>query len=179
MSAWGFQGRARDSGSNSTKLVRGLLRGALAGAAGTSALNAVTYLDMAGRGRGASSAPADTVEKVAKHTGISIPGDKERCANRASALGSLNGMTVGVGIGSVLGLAEAAGWRPKVVLAGVACAALAMAMTDVPMAALGVTDPRKWSAADWASDALPHLAFGLVTASALAKALTRFPDDAP
>jgi uncharacterized membrane protein len=35
-----------------------------------------------------------------------------------------------------------------------------MAATDVPVAALGVSDPRGWSAADWAADAVPHLAYG-------------------
>jgi len=32
------------------------------------------------------------------------------------------------------------------------------------MAALGVSDPRSWGATDWASDVVPHLAYGLVTA---------------
>jgi hypothetical protein len=31
-----------------------------------------------------------------------------------------------------------------------------------PMTVLGVTDPRTWSAVDWASDLVPHLAYGLV-----------------
>ena len=38
-----------------------MLRGAAAGAAGTTALNVVTYLDMAVRGRPASSTPERTV----------------------------------------------------------------------------------------------------------------------
>ena len=33
------------------------------------------------------------------------------------------------------------------------------------MAALGVDDPRSWSASSWLSDLLPHLAFGAVTAA--------------
>ncbi|MEU6465766.1 hypothetical protein [Streptomyces sp. NPDC046976] len=41
--------------------------------------------------------------------------------------------------------------------------ALAMVLTDVPIAGLGISDPRTWSPADWTSDALPHLAYGLVT----------------
>ena len=41
------------------------LRGAAAGAAGSTALNAVTYLDMAGRGRGSSSTPEQTVQALA------------------------------------------------------------------------------------------------------------------
>jgi hypothetical protein len=31
-----------------------------------------------------------------------------------------------------------------------------------PMTVLGVTDPRTWSATDWASDLVPHLVYGLV-----------------
>jgi hypothetical protein len=41
----------------STSPWKGVLRGAAAGAAGTTALNAVTYLDMVVRGRPASDAP--------------------------------------------------------------------------------------------------------------------------
>jgi hypothetical protein len=29
------------------------------------------------------------------------------------------------------------------------------------MAAMGVSDPRKWSVSDWLSDLVPHLAYGL------------------
>src|SRR3712207_8614684 len=31
-----------------------------------------------------------------------------------------------------------------------------------PMTVLGITDPRTWSATDWASDIVPHLAYGAV-----------------
>ena len=40
--------------------------------------------------------------------------------------------------------------------------------TDGAMARLGVSDPTEWDAASWASDAVPHLAFGAVTYGALA-----------
>ena len=42
-----------------------ILRGAAAGAAGTTALNAVTFLDMAVRGRAESETPKRTVEALA------------------------------------------------------------------------------------------------------------------
>jgi hypothetical protein len=42
-----------------------------------------------------------------------------------------------------------------------------MALTDGTMTALGIADPRQWSSTDWASDVLPHLAYGLVTAGTL------------
>lgn len=48
-------------------------------------------------------------------------------------------------------------------LGGVATGALAMAATDLPMMRLGVSDPTTWSAKDWTSDIVPHLAYGLVT----------------
>jgi hypothetical protein len=42
-------------------MLKHILRGVAAGAAGTTALNAVTYLDMVLRGRGASSTPEESV----------------------------------------------------------------------------------------------------------------------
>ena len=53
------------------------LRGAAAGAAGTAALNAVTYLDMAIRGRPSSSTPEQVVETIADKAHVSIPGDSQ------------------------------------------------------------------------------------------------------
>ena len=41
-----------------------------------------------------------------------------------------------------------------------------------PMTLLGVTDPRSWSASDWASDLAPHLAYGAVAGGVLQQ-LTR------
>ena len=46
-------------------MLSALLRGALAGAAGTTALNAVTYLDIAVRARPASETPQRAVKAVA------------------------------------------------------------------------------------------------------------------
>jgi hypothetical protein len=53
--------------------------------------------------------------------------------------------------------------RPTAAAAGLGLAA--MAASDLPATALGVTDPRTWGAAGWASDLLPHLAYGLATAA--------------
>jgi hypothetical protein len=35
-----------------------------------------------------------------------------------------------------------------------------------PMTLLGITDPRDWDTASWLSDAIPHVAYGVVTAMA-------------
>jgi hypothetical protein len=136
-------------------IFRGLITGAAAGAAGTTALNAATYLDMAGRGRASSRAPDDTVQKLANKTGVSIPGDGETRENRISGLGALTGTVSGVGVGAGLGLLRAFGWRPPVLSAGVLAGLGAMALTDGTMATLGVSDPRKWGATDWARTSSP------------------------
>ena len=144
---------------------RSVLAGLAAGAAGTTALNAVTYLDMAVRGRPTSSTPEDTVEKLTDRAGVDIPGDGDTRKNRLAGLGPLTGLATGVGIGGVFGLARTFGFRPNVLVTGLVIGAAAMAGTDAPMAALGVSDPRTWAAKDWLSDAVPHLAYGLVTAA--------------
>ena len=143
------------------------LRGAAAGAAGTTALNAVTYLDMAWRGRPASSTPEDTVEKLAHATGVEVPGDEQTRQNRLAGLGPLTGIATGVAVGVLAALL--ARRLPLPALAGVVGTA-AMAGANGPMTALGVTDPRSWSAGSWISDVVPHVAYGFVTA-AVAKRL--------
>jgi hypothetical protein len=149
-------------------LVRSLLRGAAAGAAGTTALNAVTYLDMTVRGRAASSTPATTVERLADRAHLTVPGEGEPRDNRLQALGALSGLATGVGIGALLGLARAAGWRPGPVTGPLVATAVALVGANGPMTALGVTDPRTWSGPDWASDLVPHVAYGVVTGAVLA-----------
>ena len=139
-----------------------VLRGAAAGAAGTTALNAVTYLDMVGRGRGTSSTPEQTVEALAAKVHVQIPGDEERRQNRVAGLGPLTGLAAGIGIGVLAGLARAAGFRSQP-LVGTALTTVGVLIgSNGPMTALGITDPRTWSATDWVSDVVPHLAYGVV-----------------
>ena len=146
---------------------RRMLLGAAAGAAGTTALNIVTYLDMAVRGRPSSSTPEDTVEALSKVSHLAVPGAAETRPNRMQALGALTGLLAGVGIGALLGGARAAGWRPGFKAGSVAATVGALAGTNGPMTVLGVTDPRTWPASSWAADIVPHLAYGAVTAAVL------------
>src|ERR1700712_1988342 len=139
-----------------------VVRGAAAGAAGTTALNAVTYLDMVVRGRGTSSTPEDTVEKLAEKAHVSIPGDDEKRQNRLQGLGPITGLVAGVGVGVVTGLSRAAGLRSQPLVGTLLTGVGAMVAANGPMAVLGVTDPRTWSATDWISDVVPHLAYGAV-----------------
>lgn len=153
-------------------VVRGLLGGAAAGAAGTTALNVVTYLDMVVRGRGASSVPEHSVEVLAAKAGVPIPGDEDQHANRLAGLGALSGLFVGIGIGAAVGVARGLGWRPGTLRASAVVGLGAMALVDGPVVALGISDPRAWAAVDWAADVVPHLVYGAVTA-AVAQGLDR------
>jgi len=135
-------------------------RGLAAGAAGTTVLNAVTYLDMAVRGRDASSTPDQTVDALADAAGQRIPGKRGERDNRRTALGALSGIGNGVAVGVLASLARTAGVRLPSTVGAVATGAAAMALTDGTTTALGVSDPRDWSSKDWVSDALPHLAYG-------------------
>jgi len=154
-----------------TGLPRALALGAAAGAAGTTALNAVTYLDMAVRGRPASSTPEQTVEKIAELTGLPVPGEGETRQNRLSGLGALTGAVTGVGVGALAGAVLHRRDLGTPVLA-VVISAGAMVAANGPMTALRITDPRSWGASGWASDIVPHVAYGTVTA-AVARALLR------
>ena len=143
--------------------IRFLLRGLAAGAAGTTALNAVTYADMVWRARGESDLPQKSVESLAARAGLTIPGSGDVRKHRLDGLAALSGMLTGAGIGIA-----AAGLGPllrrlPLLPAGVLVGGAAMASTDVSITRLGLTDPRTWTPADWLSDAVPHLAYGVVT----------------
>jgi hypothetical protein len=145
-----------------------IARGLAAGAAGTTALNAATYVDMVVRGRAASSTPQQSVEKLSERTGVPVPGDEKTRQHRVTGLGSLMGMLTGAAVGAGYGAAHALGWRPSAALGSAAATGCAMAGSSGPMTLLGITDPRKWSASDWLSDLLPHIAYGVTTAATFA-----------
>ena len=144
-----------------------VLRGAAAGAAGTTTLNAVTYLDMAVRGRGTSSTPEDTVENLAEKVHVRIPGRDETRANRLQGLGSLTGIAAGTGVGALAGLARASGVRLRPVVGTALTTVGVLIAANGPMTVLGITDPRTWSAADWLSDLVPHVAYSAVVTATL------------
>ncbi|MEU5994129.1 hypothetical protein ABZ806_34600 [Spirillospora sp. NPDC047418] len=138
-------------------------RGMVAGAAGTTALNVVTYLDMAVRGRPASSTPEQSVDMMTDAAGVDL-GEGDAAENRKAGLGPMLGLGTGLGAGAVYGLIAGSRRIPKPV--GTALlTGLAMLGSGAPMTALGLTDPREWSASDWAMDAVPHLAYGAVAAA--------------
>ncbi|GAC1406072.1 MAG: hypothetical protein NVSMB64_11430 [Candidatus Velthaea sp.] len=143
-------------------------RGALAGAAGTMALDVASYTDMAVRGRAPSSMMQTSAQKLAEKLGIeslAAPEPDETTKNRQTATGSLLGYAVGIGAGVVYGVL-----RPQLKgkvplgLAAVAVGLGVMALTDVSATVLGAADPKSWKPSDWLSDVIPHLIYGFETA---------------
>lgn len=139
-----------------TKLGRGIA----AGAAGITMLNAITYLDMAIRGRPSSDTPSQAVELLAGKAGTQIPGQGDDRGNRLAGLGPLAGILTGTAVGVAAAFARPVLARVPAPLAAAVVGALAMAGSDGPLVALGLTSPADWAAADWASDIVPHLGYG-------------------
>jgi hypothetical protein len=147
-------------------LARSML-GALAGAAGTVALDVTTYADMALRGRAPSSMTRTVVQKIAERLDIKELADadpREDVKNRQDAIGALLGYATGLGIGILYGLGRpSVRWVPMP-LAGLLTGAAAMAATDITAVKLGATDIAQWDTSAWLSDAIPHAVYGLVVA---------------
>jgi hypothetical protein len=102
---------------------------------------------------------------------VTIPGEGDERDSRVSGLGALSGIGAGLATGTIYGVARALGWRPPLLAGALVTGAAAMLGADGPIAGLGVSDPREWGPADWASDAIPHAVYGLVTAGACAALL--------
>jgi hypothetical protein len=158
-----------------------LVRGAVAGAAGTLALNVVGYLDMLVRGRPASDLPAKVAARLTEEIGVPLDWDADddadeagdsaepgegaaRLANRHEAVGALLGYANGVGLGIAYGVIRLLLPRPPTWLAAGLLGGAAMAASDIPATRLELTDPQEWGAQGWLADIGPHLAYGLVTA---------------
>jgi uncharacterized membrane protein len=154
-------------------------RGAVVGAAGTTALNAVGYADMAMRGRPASSVPARVAEQLARRVGGTIPGNDAARQNRLEGLGALAGIATGAGVGALAGQLRGAVRRLGPLAGPAVIGGAAMLVTDVTTALLGVSDPRTWDAASWLSDIVPHLAFGAVVYAALPQSRAATPPNVP
>jgi hypothetical protein len=149
-------------------MMKALLRGAAAGAAGVTALNAVGYLDMAWRGRSASSMPEKAAEKLAELAGHPVEGDGDTRQNRLAGIGALSGIATGVGVGMVAGFLRPIVLRLGPVFGPILIGGAAMAASDIPLVKLGLTDTKEWTTTDWVSDVVPHLAFGVATYATLA-----------
>jgi hypothetical protein len=147
-------------------VLRGVLLGAVAGAAGNLTLEVVTYGDMLLRGRSASGVPAKMAGIVGDELGIealSSAATSEQADNRRSAAGALLGYALGVGLGGAYGLIRPGLGRISTPLAGIAVGVTAMIAADASYAVTGASDPKTWTMTDWISDLVPHIIYGLVT----------------
>lgn len=149
-------------------MLKSALRGLVAGAAGTVALDIATYLDMAIRGRSSSNAPSRMIDTIAEkiHLPLSSQGagsQDQMAQNRESGLGALLGYVNGLGTGAIYGMIRSQFDEVPLPLAAAAVGLGAMAASDVPMVALRVSDPKTWGLSGWLADAIPHLIYGIVT----------------
>jgi uncharacterized membrane protein len=134
---------------------------------GTTVIDAVTWLDMAIRGRPASALPRRTVEAGLDAFGLDVPGNAQQRRHREEAFGALSGIGAGLGVGVAASTARALGLRLPGPLGAVVTGLGAMATTDLSAQSLGTTDLSSWSAGDWAADVVPHLAYGFATSAVL------------
>ena len=151
-------------------MLRRATLGAIAGATGNLTLELVTYGDMLLRARASSGVPAKMAGIVAAAAGIeslATTTTGEEAGNRRSAAGALLGYALGVGLGAAYGLVRSSAGGPALLpLAGLGVGLAAMTAADGAYALSGASDPREWSTADWVSDLIPHLVYGMVTVAA-------------
>ncbi|HEV8192310.1 MAG TPA: hypothetical protein VGP82_12655 [Ktedonobacterales bacterium] len=87
-------------------LYRKIVRGMVAGAAGSVALDIATYADMLIRGHPSSSVPAQLAGKLTEALHVDLDGDETEqrgdqvAEQRRSGLGALLGYATGLGIGA-------------------------------------------------------------------------------
>jgi hypothetical protein len=100
------------------------------------------------------------VEGLARKAGTEIPGEGSDRDNRLAGLGPLAGIVTGMAVGVAAAFARPALAKTPAPLAAALLAALAMAGSDGPLIALGLTRPAEWTATEWAGDILPHFGYG-------------------
>lgn len=144
-------------------------QGIAAGSAGIAALEIASYVDQYRRARPASDSPTRLGRALADRAGIDL-GEGDAATNRASALGPLFGYTDGLLLGVAAAALSATPGRSTPANALLLTAG-AWLGSNGPLIALGLTDPREWTTEEWISDLIPHAAYGVTTAVAVA--LTR------
>lgn len=153
-------------------MLKQMLFGTAAGAAGTSALNMATYADMVLRARPPSSVPEQTAGKLTEQVGVDLAAGtngeeaQKTAQNRKTGLGQLMGYATGLGVGALYGALRPRLGGMSPLVGGVMLGLGATAAGDLPSVALGVTKPTTWGPSDWLSDLIPHLIYGLTAAAA-------------
>ena len=147
---------------------RSMIHGTLAGAAGTAALNAATYADMAVRGRPPSELPKKMIKEFAQRAGVTQlrkPDDElsEEQRNQETALGALLGYVDGIGAGALFGLMRPAMRDVSWFWAGRALGAFTGLLSEGIATAMHQTNPAKWGVSGWLSDIVPRFVYGWTT----------------
>ncbi len=148
---------------------RTMVYGALAGAAGTTALDVASYADMLLRGRGPSDLPKNVVKEIARRAHVA-PFDRpdeqlsDTDKNRENAVGALIGYADGVGTGAMYGAIRPSMRGVSWFWTGIALAIATGLFSEGTAAALKQTDPRQWGTEGWISDIIPRCLYGWVTA---------------
>jgi hypothetical protein len=151
-------------------MIRTIVAGAIAGAAGEMAIDVFTYGDMLARARPASEVPAKVAGRLAEGAGIELAqlGERpDKAENRKQAGGALLGYATAIGVATGYAVLRRFGLRLPMPVAGLAMGAAAMALSDTAATALRVTDPTTWGAEGWIADIVPHAAYGLAAAATL------------
>ncbi len=107
----------------------GVTAGLLAGAAGATALNAVTYLDQALTGDSPTASPAGPSVSETARQGNGAEG-AQISSVRARALGPLGGLGIGLGVGAAAGAIRGTNFTPPPALAAVLTGLVAMGIGD-------------------------------------------------
>ncbi|MBE7189411.1 hypothetical protein [Jatrophihabitans endophyticus] len=146
----------------------GITAGLLAGAAGATAKNIVSYLDQTATGDAPPSSPSGpTVTNTASTASVVAAETEDR--SRAGAAGPLGGLLIGLGVGAVAGVARGTNATPNPAVAAVVTGLAAMAVGDGAAAAGG--QAATFTPARLGRDLIAHLAYGGVTAYALHRML--------
>jgi hypothetical protein len=153
-----------------SKLWVGIGAGLLAGAAGATAKNAVSFVDQAAQGDPPPSSPHAAEASGTAAAAVSGPGHELHSA-RASALGSLAGLGIGVGIGAAAGALRGVRATPNPAVAAIATGLAAMAVGEGAAVASGNARSDWASPANLLRDLVAHLAYGATTGYALHRLL--------
>ncbi|MET7950977.1 hypothetical protein [Micromonospora sp. NPDC005324] len=142
-----------------------LTNGIVAGAAATLAREVFSNLDVGVRARPMSDTHERAVQRMADLAHVNL-GPADRAAKRRAGFGPVFGFVNGVSAVSLFA-ALAGRRRPALPVAAGMIGVGGMLLADGAMAALGVTDPRRWGTEGWLEDFLPYVAYGLVAAGVL------------
>ena len=134
---------------------------------GTTVPNAVSLVDLTLHDWPANKTPQEGAEASAAIAEGAGRQPRNARSQRLPGLGGLRGIACGVGAGAVVGLVMSLGWPTRRSVRSVVATIGAMVVANAPLTMLRVHDPTTWTAEDWVTDVMPHLAYGASMAAVL------------